>query len=469
MDGKDAIIARLEALVAQQQAQIQQLTQRVRQLEDEVARLKKNSSNSSKPPSSDITRPPQDQPPHGGKRKIGGQSGHPRHQRPPFDASQIDQVVTYELPEATVRRRKLRRLKGTLVLQQVEWIDKPYRIIEHRAARYRTPDGRIVVAPMPPEVRRGGLLGPKMTAVVGWMKGTAHISYSRIAEFFCDVLALPVSRGELARRCMGMLSSALVPGYEQLVEALRREPVLGSDETGHEHAGKNFWTWCLRAPLFTVFRIDASRGSKVLENLLGKEYEGILTVDYFSANRAFVSAGRAKPQFCWAHLLREIKFLLGLGRAGLKRWAEDVLNIARKMFRLWHQRLDLAPLVWRRRMERYKQAFLVKLRRPPCHGEAMNLARRFDRHGAPAYFRFLDHAGVEPTNNATERAIRQPVLDRRVTQGTRSPRGIAWCQRVWTVAATCAQQGRSTFQFLREALMAYLTNTPAPSLLPIKP
>jgi len=76
-------------------------------------------------------------------------------------------------------------------------------------------------------------------------------------------------------------------------------------------------------------------------------------------------------------------------------------------------------------------------------------------------------AGVEPTNNATERAIRQPVLQRRITQGTRSERGLRWCERSWTAAATGSQQGRSTFRFFRDALAAYLA--PAPSLLTVSP
>ena len=76
---------------------------------------------------------------------------------------------------------------------------------------------------------------------------------------------------------------------------------------------------------------------------------------------------------------------------------------------------------------------------------------------------------MEPTNNATERAIRQPVLDRRITQGARSVRGLRWCERAWTVAATCSQQGRSTFRFFRDALVAYFTNAPVPSLLSVNP
>jgi len=245
--------------------------------------------------------------------------------------------------------------------------------------------------------------------------------------------------------------------------------VLGSDETGHPHRGQGYWTWCLRAARFTVFRLDPRRSAGVLTALLGKDFDGILTVDYYSANRAFARRHEVRAQYCWSHLLRDVKFLRELGRPPLARWADQLLAIARGLFRAWHRRTGVDPPRWRRQMEHWKRAFLEKVRRPPQETEALNISRRFDRRGAPAYFRFLDEAGVEPTNNATERAIRQPVLDRRITQGTRSVRGLRWCERAWTIAATCTQQGRSTFRLFRDALVAYLTHAPAPSLLPVNP
>jgi len=439
------------------------------QLRDEIARLKKNSSNSSKPPSSDIVAPPKDPPRRGKKNKIGGQPGHPRHQRSPFDANQIDQICLHELSPEEVRRRKLRPLDSWHVLQQVELVEKPYVVTEHRARRYVTPAGRIVLAPLPPEIRGSGLLGPNLTALVGWLKARGHVSYSGIAEFFRDVLNLPISGGHLSGCCTGKLSEALKPAYEEAAAALGQEAVLGSDETGHPHRGKGYWTWCLRAAGFTVFRIDATRAAQVLVDLLGEDFGGILTVDYYSANRSFARRYEVRAQYCWSHLLRDVKFLRELGRPPLVRWADQLLAIARKMFRAWHRRTGADPPRWRRQMERWKRAFLEKVRRPPAEADALNISRRFDRHGAPAYFRFLDTPGVEPTNNATERAIRQPVLDRRVTQGTRSVRGLRWCERAWTAAATCTQQGRSTFRFFRDALSAYLANSPTPSLLSVNP
>lgn len=470
------LLARLETLEAEGAAlrrenqQLRQENQQLRrdnqQLHDEIARLKKNSSNSSKPPSSDIVAPPQAPSRRGKKNKIGGQPGHPRHRRPPFEASQIDQICLHELPPEEIRRRRLRPLDSWHVLQQVELVAKPYVVTEHRVRRYLTPAGRLVLAPLAPEIRGAGLLGPNLTALVGWLKACAHVSYRRIEEFLEDVLALPISGGHLADCCTGKLSEALKPIYEDLASALRQEAVLGSDETGHDHGGQGYWTWCLRAAEFTVFHIDATRAAQVLVDLLGEDFGGLLTVDYYSANRSFARRYEVRAQYCWSHLLRDVKFLRELGRPPLVRWADQLLAIARKMFRAWHRRAGADPPRWRRQMERWKRAFLDKIRRPPAEADALKLRRRFDRHGAPAYFRFLDEAGVEPTNNATERAIRQPVLQRRITQGTRSVRGLRWCERAWTAAATCSQQGRSTFRFFRDALVAYLAHAPAPSLLP---
>jgi len=98
------------------------------------------------------------------------------------------------------------------------------------------------------------------------------------------------------------------------------------------------------------------------------------------------------------------------------------------------------------------------------------MAKRFrDRNTAEAYFTFLTTPGVEPTNNATERALRHVVIDRRITQGTRGERGRRWRQRAWTVLATCAQQGRSAFGFIHHAILAHFTGQPAPSPLTVNP
>ena len=97
------------------------------------------------------------------------------------------------------------------------------------------------------------------------------------------------------------------------------------------------------------------------------------------------------------------------------------------------------------------------------HGR--NLAKRFEAHGE-SYFRFITTPGLEPTNNLAEQAIRFVVIDRLVTQGTRSEAGNRWCERIWTVIATCTRQGRSVFAYLEAAVGAWFDGAEAPSLLP---
>ena len=101
----------------------------------------------------------------------------------------------------------------------------------------------------------------------------------------------------------------------------------------------------------------------------------------------------------------------------------------------------------------------------PHTAQALNLEERFYQH-TESYFRFITTPGVEPTNNLAEQAIRFVAIHRRLTQGTRSEAGQTWCERIWTAIATCQQQGRSVFEFLHEAVTAYLASQPAPSLVP---
>ena len=100
----------------------------------------------------------------------------------------------------------------------------------------------------------------------------------------------------------------------------------------------------------------------------------------------------------------------------------------------------------------------------PPTAPSRNLAKRFAEHGQ-AYFEFVTTPDVEPTNNLAEQAIRFVVIDRHITQGTRGEKGRRWCERIWTVVATCAQQGRSVFEYLYAAVTASFQEAAAPSLV----
>ena len=465
-----AIILRLEERVRAVEAENAALRKRSAELEAEVARLRKNSSNSSKPPSSDIVKPPKPPAPAGRtKRRIGGQPGHARHEREAFPPEQINRTRVYTLDCCPDCGGRLKPVKGEpRVIQQVEVVCQPVTITEHRAGSYRcTHCGKTHEAPMPAIVRKSGLIGPNLTALVAYLKGVCHASFSTIRKFLRDVVGVRVSRGQLAK-LIGKVSEALAGPYQTLLDRLPSQRRLNVDETGHKDNGKPWWTWCFRAELFTLFKIEPSRGSDVLLKVLGEEFDGVLGCDYFSAYRKYMKDFGVAVQFCLAHLIREVKFLLTLPDPVTRNYAQRLLNALRTLFRVIHRRDDMTPERFQRALERARNVVLKVGRRAPSRGEAQNLAERFRKHGA-AYFRFITTPGVEPTNNLAEQAIRFVVIDRRMTQGTRSHTGRQWNERIWTTIATLTQQGRSILAYLRDALHAYFNHHPIPALLPAGP
>ena len=458
-------IAELEAENADLKALVAELKAQVARLAEQVAKLSKNSSNSSKPPSSDIVKPSKPAPSKKTKRKIGGQPGHAKHERPPFSREEIDEVRQYRLKRCPDCGGAVStRAKGARVVQQVEILERPIEIVEHRAGgcwcrRCR----KLVFAPLPAAVQKGGLLGPRLTALVGYLKGVCHASFSTIRRYFRDVLHIPISRGQLAK-VIGKVSAALGPAYDALRARLPAERRLNVDETGHKNNGRPHWTWCFRAELYTLFKIDPSRGSNVLIDMLGEEFKGVLGCDYFSAYRKYMRQFGVDVQFCLAHLIREVKFLMGLPHQRTRVYAERLLRALRRLFRVIHRRDTMTPRGFSRALEKARVDVMNAAIWAPRGSPAQNLARRFRLHGE-AYFRFITTPGVEPTNNLAEQAIRFVVIDRRITQGTRSRGGRQWCERIWTTIATCTQQDRSVFDYLGQAVNAHFHRQPIPSLL----
>ena len=457
---------KLAKQIAELRQQLAAALTEIERLKAVVAVGKKDSSTSSKPPSSDITKPPK--PPRGkgkkGKRRPGGQSGHRRHTRPLFPPEEVHQAWEYELTDLDPKWKPLDQFR---VVQQVELPEKLYFVTEHRARQYRNVEtGQIISAPIPQEVVRGGLFGPRLTALVGYQKGACHMSYTSIQRFLGDVLGLQVSRGELAK-VITKVSTALEFSYEEVRDALQSQPALNIDETGHPECGQKMWMWGFHAPGargFTWFHIDASRATAVLKEFLTETFQGIIGCDYYSAYRKFLDETDTRIQFCWAHLIRDVKFLTTLSDKVTKRFGEKLLNHIKDLFRIWHRRDELSPQRWARDAEKARQAILYRLRYAPQRTEAQNIAERFRKH-RDEYFLFLDVAGIEPTNNAMERQFRQVVIDRKITQGTRGEAGRRWLERIWTVITTCGQQGRSAFTFLKESIYAHFGNSEPPSLV----
>jgi len=463
-------IATLEEENARLGEENRQLREENEHLKQQLAAARKDSSTSSKPPSSDMVKPPKPPRKDGKKRRRGGQPGHEQHLRTPFPPEAVNEFVPYTLdrcPDCGGTLVPSRRAPE--VLQQVEIGACPTSVTEHQGLAYWCPHCRkFHYAPLPDAVEKAGLFGPRLTALVAFMKGVCHASFSTIRKFLRDVVGVPVSRGYLAK-LIAKVSASLAGAYAELFERLPGEAVLNIDETGHKEYRAKFWTWCFRAQLYTLFRIDKSRGSKVLVEVLGTEFNGVLGCDYFSAYRKYMREFDVLVQFCMAHLIRDVKFLLTLPGRDDQAYGQRVRDALRELFAVIHRREKMTAAGFQKALEAAREQVLkVATTRVPDTKHARNLAKRFRENGE-AYFRFITTPGIDPTNNLAEQAIRFVVIDRRITQGTRSEKGRRWCERIWTVVATCAQQGRAVFQFLLDSVQAFLSGTSPPSLLPSGP
>jgi transposase len=459
---------RLQAQVEALTATVAQLQAILAQVQAQLAAARKDSSTSSKPPSSDLVKPPKPAPPPGAdQRQRGGQPGHPKHQRLLVPPELLTAPPHDYLPEICPDCGTGLRPAGLdpRVVQQVEIPAVPILIEEHRSHPGWCPCCcKVHYAALPAVVERGGLAGPRLTTLIAYLKGVCHASYSTIRKFLRDVVRLTISRGQLAK-IIAKVSQALDAPYQELLEQLPAQSRLNVDETSHPNNGERWWTWCFRASLYTLFKIDPTRSGDVLLEVLGEEFNGVLGCDYFSAYRRYLRECNAVVQFCLAHLIRDVKFLTTLPDARDRAYGERLREALRALFGVIHQRETLGPRVFARQLAAARDEVLRQaLRDVPPTAASRNLAKRFGQHGE-AYFEFVTTPDVEPTNNLAEQAIRFVVIDRQITQGTRGEMGRRWCERVWTVIATCTQQGRSVFEYLSKAVTAFFGQTPIPSLL----
>jgi transposase len=460
---------RLQAQLDAQKTQLDALVERLAQLEAKLAAAQKNSATSSKPPSSDIVKPPKPEPPSGQeKRQIGGQPGHPKHERPLVPPEQLTSAPHNYVPDICPDCGLGLQPAGDeiRVVQQIEIAEVPILIEEHRSHPGWCPHCcKVHYGVLPDVVERGGLAGPRLTTLIAYLKGVCHASFSTVRKFLRDVVQITLSRSLLAK-IIAKVSAALDQPYQELLNALPLQKLLNVDETGHKLKKERWWTWCFRASLYTLFKIDPTRSGDVLIEVLGTEFEGVIGCDHFSAYRRYHREFGVLLQFCLAHLIRDVKFLLTLPDKRDQAYGARLRDALRELFGIIHQKQEMPAKIFELRLEGARRAVLrAGTQDVPTTRHSQNLAKRLEQYGE-SYFRFITTPGLGPTNNLAEQAIRFVVIDRHITQGTRSTAGNRWCERIWTVIATCAQQGRSVFEYLSAAVEAYFHKAEAPSLMP---
>ena len=439
------------------------LLKRVIALEEENSRLKKNSSNSSKPPSSDIVKP-EEQRRQPGKRKSGAQPGHEGRSRVFFPPERVDTVVERTLSECPSCRGLLEKQadEQSIIHQVAELRQQPLEITEFRRHCYwcescqKTHYGELSVGVAPLQ-----MCGPRLQALMAYMKGNFGASYTALQQFCSEVLVLPISLGALGK-VIKRTSQALAVPYNELALELPKQELLHIDETGWSDKGKRRWVWIFCNSALAYFTIQSTRGSTVLRQVLGETFKGAIVSDFYSA---YIKYANARQQFCLAHLIRDIKFLTTLPDLKTSKCAIKLLSYFRRLFKLWHARSTMSEQELQVKCKRLRRQLFTFLHSseiaPGCKTIKNRLVRRWE-----SLFRFISEPTlIEPTNNHAERNLRHLVKIRRLSQGSRSEWGQLWTARIMTTLQSCRLQKRSPWDFLNQAISAKLLKVTPPSLV----
>lgn len=446
------------------------LVARVQALEAELSslreRVKRNSHNSSKPPSSDGPDvPPKASQRARSKRKRGAQPGHPGTTRKLVPIEQVKDGHDVKPETCRTCGHALAGEDAQPYRHQVTEIPPVVAaVVEYRLHTLACPAcGCETCAELPPGVPQGAF-GPRLQAMAALLTGRYRLSKRDTAEVMADFFQADLSPGSVCA-LEQRSSEAIRTPVEEVREYVKEQPVVHMDETGWREANQKAWLWVAATALVTVFLIRCSRGGQVAKEMLGETFSGILNSDRWSAYNWLPVFLR---QLCWSHLLRDFQAFVERGGES-QRIGEAILAQSDLMFQGWRRLRDgtLTRVTFQETMKPVQQKVGGLLRQGAActHDQTAGTCRDILKREA-ALWTFVHVEGVEPTNNLGERQVRHAVLWRKICFGTQSEAGSRFAERIMTVGATLKQQQRNVLDYLTEACDAANWGRPAPSLLP---
>jgi len=437
-----------------------------RRIEDLEALLRRSSSNSSKPPSSDSPGQRADRPskPPSGK-KPGGQPGHEAHLRAPLPA---EQVTRHERRDPHRCRRCAASLETAEELEPMhhQVVEIP-RIVpdvtEYILGRRRCKICNTLTTARLPVGVPHGMCGPRLSALIVLLTGDYHLSRRKTAALLGDVLGVKLALGSVSNLERRM-SVALKGAHAEALARVRQAQVKHLDATGWLQSSEPRSLWTFASRLATAFVITVSATTETVRALVGK-MRGTLVTDRASQ---FGFWAMEQRQICWAHLVRRFAAFAESPRPEVQRLGESLLLLSQVHLVAWHRVRDGKET--RERLQeliaRLEPLFVghlergVNLRVREVSGACKNLLAHQD-----ALFTYAFVAGVPPTNNHAERELRSFVMWRKQTAGSRSERGDRFAERVMTTVHTLRKQGRHVLSYLEQVYAATLRGKPIPALI----
>ena len=445
----------------QQQRKLQEKQQLVEQQQQEIAQLKealdklknRTSSNSSTPPSADLLKKPSDKSKRKKGKKRGPKYDHPGKTRNGFgEPDKIIELAPETCPVCLKAVEPVTAAKKK-VQQVAELIEQPVEIREYRRPLCQCNDcGWSGYSQLPPGVREGFSYGGRLCSVVGWLGYGGNLPWRKQEYFVEHVLGVPISQGSLAKM-QRYFQESLQPIYQQWLSYVQQPGVRCVDETTYCIDGIKYWLWVATSDRVCVLLLAPTRSSAQLKQLLGENFEGILSSDCFSAYNPQSAGAKQK---CLTHLERDLEALKQSRFDGNRLLAEavtEILATARRRYREYHadQLSREAMAAQRLVLESQLQNVLINAPVKGWPADAQRLAKRIQRYWRE-WFTFLEHPEVKPDNNDAERALRPVVVHRKVTGGARSDWGAQLVAQMFSFLETVRLQGHEAIAQLYQLL-----------------
>jgi transposase len=300
-------------------------------------------------------------------------------------------------------------------------------------------------------------------AFTGLLMGHFRQSKRRAAFFLRDFLGMPCCPS-LTVKMQNLVAAALEQPYEELRQSLGDAKQANMDESPTKQGKQKAWLWAAVTSQTAVFAIFCSRKAEALPKLLGEAFNGVINCD-----RAKMYWRAKRLQWCWAHLKRDFQALIDHQDPQVKRLGHDLMRQVRLMFDTWwrYKLGKIKRAEFQREMVPIRNTINSLLLRGVFSGNARLMGMCSELYDHREWlWTFVDVEGIEPTNNAAERALRPAVIYRKLSFGTQSAAGSRFVERMLTVSETCRLQSRSIFGYLTAAVEAHFHRQSAPSLLP---
>lgn len=480
--------ASIKQLVEKMGQHIKQSEKRLADLEAKqqelLEKINCTSKNSSTPPSRDRLNVEKHQEKNKSGKKRGGQPGHKGHSRFLYELSDCESVFNHHPENCSCCGEKLNGIDANPYRHQIVEIPpiKPI-IVEHRLHQIECQQcGTLTRAKLPQDVHPSGY-GVRVVALVTVLSGLYRHSQRMVQSAMVDVFGISMSLGTVNNLRLEA-SNAVKSAVESAKIYVQNSHVVGADETSFAQGNVDGcndkkslgWLWVAVTPLVTYFQITLSRCSDAARNLLGENFSGILNSDRYAA---YNWVGLEQRQLCWAHLKRE--FIKISERPGVSaELGTALVKQLELLFELWHRVRDgtLKRCEFQLLVEPIRNSIKSSLQEAADYEigsqEKTPLAKtirtcRQILKVEPALWLFVTVEGVEPTNNAAERAIRPAVIWRRTSFGSQTQAGSHFVQRMLTVVTTLKSQRRNVLEFMTQAIDAQRQGQPTPSLLPQVP